>query len=179
MKRRTNERKKLGIFLLGFGAFIALCGWSMFGQGKQGSYETQLWKEVEAEILTSERKTVSMHNPRSSGPSNITGWEPLIEYRYIFNGKTYENDRYTVSPSASQDYDEVTSIVQVHPVGSRTNVFVNPEKPSEAVLSREDQGSSTVLFVVGCVLVPLGIIMAAVGAAVWLRSRMPNGQRNE
>ena len=37
----------------------------------------------------------------------------------------------------------------------------------------------TVIFFVGCVLVPLGIIVAAAGAAVWWTSRKPNAETGQ
>lgn len=171
MEDIMTDRQKLGIFLMGFGAFIGLCGWSMFGQGKKGAYDTETWAEVEAKIISSEVETVSMHNPSDRGPSNVTGWEPAITYRYNFKGKDYEGNQYTISSSASRDHDKATSIVRAHPTGSTATVYVNPEKPSEAVLSREDRGASAVIFIVGSVLVPVGIIMLIAGGAVYLLYR--------
>ena len=164
-----GTKRELRLFLLGFGVFIGLCGWSMFSQGKKSVYEIDKWARVEALILESRTDTVSMNNPSSSGPSSVTGWKPMITYSYRFGGERYECSRYTAVSSESLDRDKVNTIVNSHPKGGKAMAYVNPDDPSEAVLSRSDRKPSMVHLVVGVLLCVIGIACGV--AASLLRSR--------
>lgn len=164
-----SSRKSLRLFLLGGGLFMLLCGWSMYGQGNKSVGEIEQWEQVEAVVLHSEVETTSMRNTYSSGPRNITGWKPAITYRYVFDGRTYEGDRFTVGPSSTSDRDTVAAIVASYPVGAGATAFVNPADPSEAVLARSDRGESLFLAIAGIFLVVVGA--AGIVAAALVRNR--------
>ncbi len=166
---KKNNQKSLMLFLLGGGVFMLLCGWSMYSQGHKSVSEVDKWTQVEAVILRAEVKTVTMNNTYSRGPSFVTGYEPAISYRYNVEGQTFESDRFTIAPSASQEREPIASIVAAHPTGSEATAWVNPESPSEAVLSRSDHGDSTVLAFAGIFLVAIGL--GGIGAAAILHRR--------
>lgn len=168
MAKKSNQ-KNLRLFLLGGGMFMLLCGWSMYSQGHKSASEIDNWTQVEAVILRAEVKTVTMNNTYSRGPSFVTGYEPAISYRYSFEGRTFKGSRFTIAPSASQEREPIASIVAAHPTGSEATAWVNPENPSEAVLSRSDQGESTALAFVGIFLAVIGL--GGIGAAAMLHRR--------
>ena len=58
---RRELRLFLGLFLLGLGVFLGLCGWNMFSQGRQSVHEIDRWARVEVLILESRTDTISMH----------------------------------------------------------------------------------------------------------------------
>jgi hypothetical protein len=174
MMADRNSRKNLRLFLLGGGLFMLLCGWSMYGQGNKSVGEVEQWEQVEAVVLQSEIETVSMRNTYSTGPRNITGWKPAITYRYAFDGRTYEGDRFTVGPSSTGDRDTVAAIVASYPVDTRATAFVNPEDPSEAVLARCDQAESLFLVIAGIFVAVVGAAGIAAAALIRNRDNSPN-----
>ena len=163
---KISKHNQLRLFLLGFGLFIGLCGWSMFGQGKKSVKGIDQWANVEAVIIESRMESVSFHNPSNSGPGNLSGWKPAITYKYNFSGSEYKNTRYTIMPSESTDYDNIKSIVNSYPVGSNTIIYVNPENPSESVLSRSDRAPSKILFITGVILIITGLALVVAAAIV-------------
>lgn len=165
----TNNRKNLRLFLLGGGVFLLLCGWSMYSQGNCSVSEVDNWTQVQAVIIKAEIETVTMNNQYSRGPSFVTGYEPAITYRYSLEGHSYEGNRFTIAPAATQDRDTVAALVASHPVGAEITAWVNPEEPSEAVISRSDEGQSLVLVIIGMFLVVIGL--GGIGAAAILRNR--------
>lgn len=60
--------------------------------------------------------------------------QPLIEYTYEFRGREYWANR-IVSPEVSLWLPRAAArVIAKYPVGSSTQVFVDPQKPSRAVL---------------------------------------------
>ncbi|HDL90567.1 MAG TPA: DUF3592 domain-containing protein [Thermodesulforhabdus norvegica] len=169
---KTSRRNQLRLVLIGSGIFLVICGWSMLNQGYKSVYGIDRWLQIDAIVVESEIETVSMHNQSSSGPSSITGWKPSITYRYRIGGKEYESSRYTIMPYESTDYNKIASIVSSYPIGSTCTVYVNPDNPSEAVLSRSDQKPSMLLVIIGSLLVIIGIAMIVLSASFsWISIR--------
>jgi len=161
---KITKHNQLRLFLMGFGIFIGICGWSMFSQGNKSVNEIDHWTKVESIILESKTETVSMSNPSSAGSRFVTGWMPAITYKFSFKGKKYQNSRYTIIPFESLDFEKVSAIVSSYPKDSRHMVYVNPNNPSESVLSREDKNPSKVHLVVGFILTAIGGGLVIVGA---------------
>lgn len=79
-------------------------------------------------------------------------------------------------PSESLDRGKVNAIVNAHPRGGKAMAYVNPDDPSEAVLSRSDRKPSMVHLVVGALLCVIGT--TCVVAAALLRSRQVTAGRS-
>ena len=64
-----------------------------------------------------------------------------IGYRYEYAGQSYASDRYDfLSFMASSGRSGKEAIVRRYPVGQAATCFVNPDDPSEAILSRQWRG---------------------------------------
>ena len=160
---KISQRNQLRFALIGAGIFLGICGWSMFNQGYKSVYGIDRWLQIDAIVVESKIKTVSMHNQSSSGPSNITGWKPSITYRYRIDGNEYESSRYTIMLYESTDYNKIASIVNSHPIGTTCTIYVNPDNPSDAIFNRSDKKPSKVLIIVGSLLVIISIGMLVLG----------------
>lgn len=85
-----------------------------------------------------------------------------INYQYKYQGKTYRGDRYDFFRSKNVYTSErgaVEAIVLRHPVGTKITCLVNPEKPSESVISREISYDSLLVGAIPLFFVILGIIL--------------------
>ena len=173
---KTSQRNQLRLALIGAGIFLGICGWSMFNQGYKSVYGIDRWLQIDAIVVESKIETVSMHNQSSSGSSSITGWKPSITYRYRIDGNEYESSRYTIMPYESTDYNKIASIVNSHPIGTTCTIYVNPDNPSDAILSRSDKKPSKVLIIVGSLLAIVSIGMLILGALFpWSLKRCSSG----
>ncbi len=152
--------------LLGcLGLFVALAGWSAFDQGYRGMYVVDTWKPVEATVVSSEVTNTLVRDESSTSRKNITVFLPHIEYRYEFGGKEYRTDQYSLHYPSNPSYDPVKKIIDAHPMGKRFTVYVNPKKPSEAVINRDKKPAWPIMIFGGVFMVlGAGVFMIA----VWL-----------
>lgn len=65
-----------------------------------------------------------------------TTYKPVVTSAYSYQGREYGAARYDFSNFYSSGYEGKAEVVARYPVGTRAECYVNPEDPSEAVLSR-------------------------------------------
>jgi len=103
-----------------------------------------------------------------------TNFELPPGYRYEFGGSSHVGERIRRIPVRSAHRDKAERWVARYPSGRRVQIYVNPEKPSEAVLKRDSQAALyaiwfPALFVVG----GAGMAVAAVRKALRQHRRSP------
>ena len=100
-------------------------------------YKSASWESVPAEV-TASKLAVKYDSGRRN---NKVSYSIKIEYRYEFNGKICTGDRYDFFRSRNRYYTfgglQMQQIVNHHPAGKKITCLVNPENPSESVISRE------------------------------------------
>ena len=118
-------------------------------------------------VCTIESSAVKQHDGRS--------YSVVIAYSYIFQGKLFHSDRYNflACPSSLRGWRD--RVVAGYPPGLVATCYVNPPRPSEAVLNRNlhpdflwGQCSGPPL------LIPLLLFvigLALIGGSVWFRRR--------
>ncbi|MHA3770544.1 DUF3592 domain-containing protein [Verrucomicrobiota bacterium sgz303538] len=116
------------------------------------------WREVPCRILSSDVE-------RSSGSKGPT-YRVAISFAYAFDGQSYKSDRYSFFTIKSSGYSRKKEVVDRYPVGSQSICFVNPKKPTEAVLYR----GATAALGWGALALPF----VAIGCCAFLPSRMFN-----
>ncbi len=112
-----------GIFALaGLGVAIGVAGpmWKNY-------FAARSWVEAPGEVIWSK---VRSH----SGDS--TTYSTQIFYRYTYQDKNYKSDRTTLLKGSSSGRKSKEEMVKNHPRGKQITVWVNPQKPSEAILDR-------------------------------------------
>lgn len=90
--------------------------------------DARSWSPVPCTILSSE--------VRSHRGSKSTTYSVDVFYEYTFNGQTYKSSRYKFMPGSSSGYDAKAQVVSRYPKGSSATCYVNPRRPSQAVLER-------------------------------------------
>lgn len=74
----------------------------------------------------------------SSSNSDGTSYSAVIDYSYSFQGQNYWGNKYAFGPNtSSSSYARAQRRANSFPVGLRTQCFVNPKAPGEAVLNRD------------------------------------------
>jgi hypothetical protein len=87
------------------------------------------WVEVPCTVISSE---VGSHSD-----SDGTTYSIDITFTYEYEGKTYRSDDYNFMGGSSSGRSGKEKVVRRYPPGSEQACFVNPDDPSEAVLSRD------------------------------------------
>jgi hypothetical protein len=142
----------LGVFLL-FG--LGFTG--MAGRSYWAAAQTRAWIPVECTIVSSQ--VIPSANAEKSADLSV-------RYRYSFKEHEYFSTRLSRGMSSSRDAADIYRLSQQLAPGTRTNCFVDPEHPEEAVLFRGELVSGIVL------LFPLAFVAIGGGGlfSMW-RSR--------
>ena len=61
-------------------------------------------------------------------------YEPEVSFKYTFNKKKYTSSKFNCQIYYHGDYIDATKAVNTNPVGKKTNCYVNPKNPNEAVI---------------------------------------------
>ncbi len=91
--------------------------------------DSESWVKVPCEIINSRVK--------SHSDSDGTTFSVDILYRYKYKGTNRTCDDYSFNSTSSSGYDGKAAIAHSYPRGKKSQCFVNPVNPEEAVLVRE------------------------------------------
>jgi len=154
----------LSLALVAAGSFFCWWLWASWAKAR----EMDPWVAVEGTILSSDVRVYQFSE--ISRPAFF----PAIRYRYEFGGSSHVGERIRRIPVRSAHRDKAERWVARYPSGRRVQIYVNPEKPSEAVLKRDSQAALyaiwfPALFVVG----GAGMAVAAVRKALRQHRRSP------
>lgn len=80
--------------------------------------------------------TVTESRVEESSDSDGSTYKAVVISAYTWEGREYGSGRYDFTDYSSSGYEGKAALVARYPVGTRAECYVNPEDPSEAVLSR-------------------------------------------
>lgn len=155
-----TKSKSGGVFLLLIGGLLCLSG-AVFCALMWGSFsnamEMRSWTEVEAEIISAEVVD------RKIGDAVPTEYAAKVSYGYFFKGQAYTSDKidyrgtkWSKEKAKAEELGAEFSSVATHPA------WVNPEKPSEAVLKLPTKAAIYSIWFPGLFFIGgLGIVAAA------------------
>jgi hypothetical protein len=130
--------------------------WVLTVQPLWGAVKALSWVRTPCDILESEVA-------RSGGKSAT--YRVKVLYRYEFGGEFYTSKRFDFSTGSSSTYNWKARVVADLPPDRRTECFVNPSHPQEAVLERAPR--SEIWFGL------FGLPFIAVGCMAFARSSSP------
>ena len=157
-----------GAILLGAIFLLIGIGVLYFGVGEYMSGQaSQSWPTVQGVIITS---NYSSSYSCSNNKCN-TYYAPYVFYTYTENGQSYRGNKVTPLDSSSTSFSYVSGLMAQYPVGMQVSVHYNPGDPSLAVLQPGATGDNIMLII-------FGLVFAAVGAFVALKSARGGGQAN-
>jgi hypothetical protein len=159
---------RLGLVLL---AFIFLAGGGFASWNLGGAPLWQVWKSRHWQPVTATLEDVTLT------PMGAQGVHLVARYRYAFGGRSYTGGRY--GPHLWMDNAEaLRSAYGDLLFRRRAQVWVNPARPEEALLSREPHWSVVALALPALGVMSIGgvLLWAAVAGSLaslraWLRHR--------
>lgn len=129
-----------GIPFVGVGILMSYLSYDMISDARS----VARWVEVPASI-----EELKLNVDRDS---DGTTYQVQCRYSYEYEGTAYESERVGLSSGSdnigSWQQDTHTRLKQLHDGGKPVPCFVNPDKPSEAVLDRSLRSGILILFVV-------------------------------
>lgn len=132
LSQRPNPRFAMGCLILFLGVFLAIglgVSWFLLVKPLGGVLAARSWAEATCVVQASRVEEFS--------DSDGSTYKPVIDYTYTFNGGEYRSSRYEFVEFSSNGYRRKADVVARYPPGKRATCYVNPEDPSEAVLSRD------------------------------------------
>ena len=157
------KKQSIGGFL--YLAFIGLAlailgGFFVFvlGRGYLRAKETREWPQVPAVVM------VSQVGERQLGQNVPREYTHELVYEYRFEGKAYRGERLKRRDNPFfKEEAKILPEVERLKVGSKTEAFVNPEDPEEALLEHETKGPGYSIWFPGLFLVGgLGVLSRAI-----------------
>ena len=124
-----NQRVFLALFFSVFFFAGSGFGWVMVGQPLMKIKESEKWPQKPCTIVSSRIK-------ESRGDESTT-YRVDMTFKYKFSGVEYVGAAYDFMTGSDSDYSSKRKVVNRYPVGKSTYCYVNPENPSEAVISRK------------------------------------------
>jgi hypothetical protein len=159
VKGKAKSEKQGRVFLFIFFLIFACIGGGMIYplgiKPIRNTISAGDWPEVACNIVSAE---VESH----SGSDDGTTYSVEITYKYEFDGREYQSDRYDFTDVSSGGHEGKAKVVSFYKNAANPVCFVNPEKPSEAVLKR---GFHWGLLVA---LSPLPFLGVGFGGLCWL-----------
>ena len=102
-------------------------------------------------------------------------YTPIVRYRYVVNGKTYESKRMTFGghTAFSNDFD-AEAFLKDYPVNAPVTVHYNPADPAEAVLDTSASNGRALMFI-GGFFVFIGLALMVGYVSMWRLGRRFEG----
>ncbi|MEI8611447.1 DUF3592 domain-containing protein [Enterovibrio sp. Hal110] len=100
-----------------------------------GCYISKNWNAIQAKIIHAEVDSLKYQDTNGRWK---TSYSPKVSYEYNYNDTVYVGDRYSWVKSYDNDelHDAAKRLVYRKQKGKEIKIFVNPAKPSEAVVER-------------------------------------------
>lgn len=97
---------------------------------------------------------------RSSEGGYSTSYYAVVLYEYMVEGKRYQSDRLTLGNTIGTNFTGgVQKKLQLYPVGSRVEVFYDPNDPTEAALEIKAPSGKIYLFIALFIIAILAVTM--------------------
>ena len=96
--------------------------------------QAKSWVEAPCTITKSE---IESHSSKGRKKRNSSTYKVIINFKYIYKDKEYEGGQYNFDDSSSSGYAGKEEIISNFPVGFSTKCYLNPQKPSSAVLNKD------------------------------------------
>ena len=137
----------MAIFGLIFFAAGALFFWFIFLSPALQWNSAKNWPSVEGKIVNSHVET---HHGDDS-----TTYSAEFEYEYVVEGQKLSNDRYSFF-QINGSRGKANALIAAHPVGSKTQVYYDPNQTSDSVMTLEFPSSAYIGFFVPLIFVLVG-----------------------
>lgn len=125
-------------YLGSVGAFLVALGlaftWWLWQAGERAMI-TRHWVPVSGTVLASGIKESQF------SPNDSIKWQAEVEYRYLYEGVVYHGSKLRRIEGPSPHRAKAEAAAGAYPAGREVACFVNPARPSEAVLEHSSKAA--------------------------------------
>ena len=148
---------------------IAIVFFFLWARSRWKTGSAKGWPSTTGKVISSE-----MEARRSrSGSGYSTAYYAVVLYEYIVNGQRLQSNRLTLgTPIGTGFTGGVQKKLQQYPVGSRVEVFYNPDDPTEAVLEIKAPSGSIYLFIALLIVAILVVTMVFTAGGIGFASQI-------
>ena len=135
-KKRIKPKKEWFLMALPFIVFFVIgagFSWGFVVTPLLKIKASENWPKKNCVISKSRVKEI---RSRTDGKTRIT-YSIDMTFKYKFKGIDYISEKYNFITHSDGNYNSKSKIVNRYPPGKSASCYVNPENPSEAVISRE------------------------------------------
>lgn len=124
------------------------------------------WPSTTGRVLSSDMESRRVR----SGNGYSTSHYAVVMYEYMVDGQRYQSNRLTLgTPLGTSFTSGVQKKLALYPVGSRVQVYYDPEDPTEAVLEVKAPAGNVYLFVAILIVAILAVTMTVtLGGMAWV-----------
>ncbi len=142
-------------FFLAMG--LAFSGLLLYGTWQ--NLETRFWTPTPCTIIDS----------AAQEGEGDDGYQFVVSYRYAYESRDYTSERYQRSTRSFDHYAAAERLTEAYAPGTQTTCLVNPDNPSEAVLTHGD------LWMIFFIVIPLVFVVIGAGGIyfTWKRGQQP------
>jgi hypothetical protein len=119
-----KRRKIVGTVFIAMSCYYASQVFTDVTLGKSSDH----WKRTSGVIVTSD---VALDYARKG-----SNYNPVVEYTYQAGGNECKSSRISFPQPTSEAHDRALTFVQDYPVGKQLDVYYDPNKPSDACLTK-------------------------------------------
>lgn len=92
--------------------------------------------EVQGKVLSSGIKIeqIVSHNSTITDARLKEMYSPDVEYQYVVDGKTYQNNRFWQERVQISQVEKIEKLIAQYPIGINITVYYNPTNPGDSYL---------------------------------------------
>ena len=152
--KKNNFQAGCLIFIFGVFAVVGLFTFAVnFVAPMAGVWRAQNWTPTTCTIQSS--------SVESRGSGDESKFYPEVKYSYSFNGQSYAASQFSLFKIARSNSSDVQTLLGVFSTGAKSQCFVNPQNPAQAVLDR------SILREAAIGLIPLVFVLAGLTGIFW------------
>ena len=122
---RTGRRVHRAVSLVMVPTMFAVGGWMAWRDLRPFLF----WRATEAIVMQADVERVPLSRPD-------VRWRPRVRYRWTFEGRWHQGDRYAVTEFIHRRRRAAFEVALRYTGGQRVTAWVNPKSPDQAVLDR-------------------------------------------
>jgi hypothetical protein len=117
--------------------FISATAWAHIGYLKIKVKKSMSWPSTQGEVIQSE---VVLTGGGGVNINSSPGHSAIIQYQYHVRDRRYQSDNFLIGGNVSSgNKEKEENKVRQYPVGTKVEVFYNPENPEDVCLERKQK----------------------------------------
>lgn len=153
---------------------IAIVFFVLWARSRRQIGQAKSWPSTTGRVVSAHMDARRSH---SSEGGTTTSYYAVVLYEYMVDGKRYQCNRLTLgTPLGTSFTGGVQKKLLQYPVGSRVEVFYDPDDPTNAALEIKAPSGNVYLFIalviVAILAVTLGMTMGGMGFATQLVNQL-------